>query len=104
MKSYYLNRQIFTLLFIFGVVIFLSGFFTKLHAPLVEWDGEYILSAESVIRGQIPKLAGQPPLYIYLLAFWFKFFGPKALIARLINASIVLLTAFIIYKTVKYSK
>lgn len=101
-----MNNQIFKLLLVLGVSIFLFGVFVKLNAPLVEWDGTYISAAESVAKGEgIPlSCGGHPPLYVLFLAFCFNFFGLESFIARLANACALLLTSYIIWQTAKYLK
>jgi hypothetical protein len=84
-------------LFIFEGVLILLAFFYYLffaNKGLVFFDeGVFVHSAERILQGQLPYKdfwLQYGPTYFYVLAFFYKVFGPSILIGRFLSISICL--------------
>jgi len=85
-----------------ALAVFAAGVIAKLSTPLLEWDGFFLEAAKSWAQGEGHHwVFDYPPLYPWYLVFPFRFFGAFPETARLFNALPVLVTAWLVYATVK---
>jgi len=83
---------------VLALAVFAAAVFTKLHAPLSEWDSFFLEAATNWAAG-VPYrwVFDYPPLYPLSLVLPFWLFGALPETARLFNAAAVLAAAWLIY-------